>query len=179
MLPTHQAAKRGNAGVCAPSRGLQFPHKTPHNLATPHQAAKRVGAPPAFYLGLLSDANALGLPVSAHLAEAALQAAASDAAAFDAAWLHALAHLGNPSRHMVFLAVRSLAARGGGGVAAALALAAEAEAAGGGLSPSVVKFVAQLREQAASGGGGEQQQEGGGEAGGEAVAAAAPAEGKE
>ena len=109
------------------------------------KAAKRVGAPPAFYPKLLADANLLGLPLSGNAAEAALAGAAGDAAAFDEAYARAAALLGGrPTKHMLFMAARAMSERGD--VARALRAAREFEAAGGGaLPPALAKLVEELR----------------------------------
>jgi hypothetical protein len=143
------------------------PPRPPRPRPAPRQAAKRVGAPGGFYVSLLSDANALGLPVSANMAEAALSAIGpADGAAFDAAWLLAAAHLPRPTRHMATLAMRSLAARGRRADAAAAGR--EFLAGGGELGPAGRRMLAELEAAAAAGGGA-----GGGPAAAQAVAAGA------
>ncbi|GBF99467.1 hypothetical protein Rsub_12135 [Raphidocelis subcapitata] len=115
------------------------------------QAAKRVGSPAGFHPALLENAHALGVPLSAHAVEAALQAcAAADdgGAAFDSAWVLARAHMARPSKHMVFVAARALAARGRPGDAARAVR--EFQAAGGEVAPSLAKLLAEVEAAAAA-----------------------------
>ncbi|KAI8462981.1 MAG: hypothetical protein J3K34DRAFT_497518, partial [Monoraphidium minutum] len=151
----------------------------PYTSAMPSalvQAAKRVQAPGSFYVELLERAAALGLPMSANLAEAALAAcsAPEEGPAFDAAWVLARAQLPRPSRHMVYQAMRSLAARGRPADAAAAARGAGAELAPAAarLLPELERAAAEAAAAAVAEGGSEA---GGGGAGGEGEGAAAVA----
>jgi hypothetical protein len=111
----------------------------------PPQAAKRVQAPGSFYIQLLQNANALALPISANLSEAALAACGNDADEFESAWLLARTHLRRPSKHMVLQVMRSLAARGRAADAAATGRGFVA--GGGKLAPAGVKLLEELEGQ--------------------------------